>query len=155
MFSQYCRVSLVPSSPHRGGGEPSTIYHVHDIQSRPNLIMWGWKKPGTHARSSKSAFKTTTVFFLGRCSFSVSPSSLLSAKYSCPCKTSRFLESVLTTQSIMMLAYKQSHNTQQITLPFILSGAMSDTVRSYYIHKSTFFLQFMTIVLCHHSYHRL
>ena len=73
--------------------------------------MWGWTKLGTHACSRTSALKTTTVFFFSKCGFSVLPSSLQSAIYSCPRRTSRFLEFLATTRTTMMLTY----NTQQIT----------------------------------------
>ena len=104
--------------------------------------MWGWKKLGTHAHSSKSAFQTTTVFFLSRCSFSVSPSSLQSAKYSCPCKTSRFLESVLTTQSVTMLADNIQHTTNHIC-------------HSSYQMLCLTHWEVTSLVLCRRSYHRL
>ena len=52
-------------------GEPGTVYHVHNVKGRHNLIMYGWTKPGAHACLSTSIFKTTIVFFLGRYGFSV------------------------------------------------------------------------------------
>ena len=65
---------------------------------------------GIHACPSTSIFKTTSVFFSGKCDFSVLPLSLQSVIYgSFPHRISRFLESVATTQTIMTLAY----NTQQ------------------------------------------
>ena len=73
--------------------------------------MQGWTKLGAHARSTTSALETTIVFFSGKCSFSVLPSSLQSVIYSYPRRTSRFLESVATTRTTTMLAY----NTRQIT----------------------------------------
>ena len=73
--------------------------------------MRGWTKLGAHARSTTSALETTIVFFSGKCSFSVLPSSLQSVIYSYPRRTSRFLESVATTRTTTMLAY----NTRQIT----------------------------------------
>ena len=64
-------------------------------------------------------FKTTTVFFSGRYGFSVLPSSLQSAIYSCPRRTSRFLESVVTTRTTTTLAY----NIPQITKNCCYSAA--------------------------------
>ena len=72
--------------------------------------MRGWTKLGTHARSSTSVLKTTTVFFSGKYGFSVLPSSLQSAIGSCPRGASRFLESVATTRTTTL-----AYNTQQIT----------------------------------------
>ena len=69
----------------------------------------GWTKLGAHARLSTSDFKTTTLFISGKYGFSVLPLSLQSAICSCPRRTTRFLESMATTGT-MMLAY----NTQQI-----------------------------------------
>ena len=89
--------------------------------------MRGWTKLGAHARSSNSVLKTITVFFSGRYGFSVLPSSLQSAIYSCPRRTSRFLESVAKTRTTTTLAYKS-----RSFLPFSLSGAVSDTLRIYY-----------------------
>ena len=64
-----------------------------------------WTKLGAHARSRTSVFKTTTVFFSGEYGFSVLPSSLQSVIYSCPRRTSRFLESVATTRTTTTLAW--------------------------------------------------
>ena len=60
--------------------------------------------------SNTSVFKTTTVFFSGKYGFNLSHSSLKSALYSCPTRTSRFFETVATTSTTMTLGY----NTQQI-----------------------------------------
>ena len=128
MGNKYSGTSLVPRlSPLTGGGEPGIFYHVRDVKGRHDLITWGWTKLGTHAHSSTSVLKTTTDFFSGRYSFSVLPSSLQSAIYSCPRRTSRFLESVATTRTTPTLAYKS-----RSFLPFSLSGAVSDTLRIYY-----------------------
>ena len=86
-----------PGSLRLGGGEPGTFYHVHDIKGGHDLIMQRLTKLGTHTRSSTSVLKTTTVFFSGKCGFSVSPLSLQSVIYSCPHRTSRYLQSVVTT----------------------------------------------------------
>ena len=53
----------------------------------------------------------------GKYGFSILPSSLQSAICSCPHTTSRFLESVLITRTIVMLANKSGN-----FLPFSLSG---------------------------------
>ena len=106
-------ISLIPigsPSPLRRG-RAWYIYHMHDVKGRHDLIMWGWTKLLIHACSCTSAFMTATVFFLGEYGFSVLRSSLQSAIYSCPRRTSPFLESVATTQTTTTLAY----NTQQIT----------------------------------------
>ena len=84
---------------------------MRDVKGRHNLITRGWTKLGAYARSRTSVSKTTTVFFSGIYGFSVLPSSLQSAIYSCPRRTSRFLESVATTRTTTTLAY----NTQQIS----------------------------------------
>ena len=84
---------------------------MRDVKGRHDLLTWGWTKLGAHARSRTSVFKTATVFFSGKYGLSVLPSSLQSAIYSCPRRTSPFLESVATTQTTTTLAY----NTQQIT----------------------------------------
>ena len=104
---------------------------MHDVKGRHNLITWGWTKLGAHARSGTSVFKTTTVLFWGEYGITVLPSSLQSAIYSCPRRTSRFLESVAKTRTTTTLVY----NTQQITkfLAIQPSGAMSDTL----LHRST------------------
>ena len=69
-----------------------------DAKGRHDLITQGLTKVGAHAHLSTSVFKTyTTVFFSGKCSFSVLPLSLQAEVYSCPHRTSRFLESVATT----------------------------------------------------------
>ena len=73
--------------------------------------MRGWTKLSVHARSRTNALKTTTVFFSGKFGFSVLPLSLQSAIYSCPCRISRFLQSVATTWTTTTLAY----STKQIT----------------------------------------
>ena len=71
---------------------------------RHNLITRGWTKLGAHARSNTSVFKTTAVFFSDKYGFNVLPLSLQSASYSCPHRTSRFLEDVATTRTTTMLA---------------------------------------------------
>ena len=69
-----------------------------------------------HAHSSTSVFKTTTVFFSGKYGFSVLPLSLQSAIYSCPHRASRFLESVVTTQTTTTLAYNTQHTTKFLAI---------------------------------------
>ena len=98
-----------------------------DIKGRHDLISVRVDKAGRPRTLTHKRYKTTTVFFSGEYGFSVLPSSLQSAIYSCPHRTSPFLEPVATTQTTMMLAY----NTQQILL-FSLSGAVFDTLRSYH-----------------------
>ena len=62
----------------------------------------------THDQTS--GFKTTTVFFSRKYGFNVLPLCLHSALYSCPCRTSRFLEAVATTRTTMMLAYNTTNH---------------------------------------------
>ena len=94
---------------------------MHDVKGRHNLITWGWTKLDAHVRSGTSVFKTTTVLFWGEYGVTVLPLSLQSAIYSCPRRTSRFLESVAKTRTTTTLVY----NTQQITLRFTAAVASS------------------------------
>ena len=41
--------------------QPGTFYHMHDFKGRKTLITHEWTKPGTHASSSTSVFKTTSA----------------------------------------------------------------------------------------------
>ena len=105
-----CEISC-PLTPKGSGQIAWYIYHVSDVKGKHDLIMRGWTELGAHTCSRTSALKTTTVFFASKCGFSVLPLSLQSAIYSCPRRTSQFLESVATTWTTTMLAY----NTQPIT----------------------------------------
>ena len=81
----------------------------------------GLSQAPTHVQA-RVLLRILQSLFWGEGCFSVLPSSLQSAIYSCPRRTSRFLESVSITGSITMLTY----NTQQITkfLTFSQSGAV-------------------------------
>ena len=70
--------------------------------------------------------------------------------YNCPCRTSRFLEAVATTQTTMTLPY----NTQQSQnfLPFSPSGAMSDALRSTTLVYLAICNCCSQRLLCHRSY---
>ena len=72
--------------------------------------MQGWSKLGAYAWSNTSGFKTTTVFFSRKYGFNVLPLCLHSALYSCPCRTSRFLEAVATTWTTTTLAYNTTNH---------------------------------------------
>ena len=114
---------------------------MRDVKGRHDLITWGWTKLGSHARSRTSALKTTIVFFSGKFGFSVLLSSLQSVIYSCPRRTSRFLQSIATTRTTTTLAY----NTQQIT-KFLAIQSVWYGVRhpENLLHRST--LRFTTAV---------
>ena len=104
--------------------------------------MWGWTKLGAHARWRTSIFKTAPVFFSGQYGFSVLPSSLQSVIYSCPHRTSPFLESMAATWTTAMLNF----------LPFSLSGAVSDTLRVYYTGLACDYGYCSQQFSCHCSY---
>ena len=61
------------------------------------------------SHSNISILKTTALFFSGKYSFNVLLLSLQSALYSCPCRTSRFLEAAATTRT-MTLAYNTTNH---------------------------------------------
>ena len=84
---------------------------MRDVKGRHDLITREWTKLGAHTRSNTSVFKTPRVFFSGKYDFNVLPLSLQS--YSCPSRTSQFLEAVATTRTTMTLAYKTT--TQEIS----------------------------------------
>ena len=96
---------LLPLRKARDG-----TFIVCDVKGRHDLITQEWIKAGTHT-CSKSTF--TTVFFSGRYGFSASFSPLQSVKHTCNCphRINQFLKSVLTTQSIVSLAYSTQQNT--------------------------------------------
>ena len=83
---------------------------MRDVKGRYDLITRGWTKLGAHAHSNTSVFKTTTVFFSRKYGLNVLPLSLQSAIYSCPRRTSPFLEAVVTTQTTMTLAYNTKNH---------------------------------------------
>ena len=114
--------SLVPRLLRRG---ESLVHFITCVMSR--VITHRWTKLGAQARSSTSILKTTTVFFSGRYGFSVLPSSFQSAIYSCPRRTSQFLESGATTRTTTTLAYKSRSSCHSACLV-----ALSDTLRIYY-----------------------
>ena len=80
------------------------------------------------------------------------PSFLQSAIYSCPRRTSQFLESVSvsTTQTIMTLA--KTHNKSQNFLPFSPSGVVSDSLRICYTGLPVIYGCCSQWFMCHHSY---
>ena len=109
--------------------------HTHDTHmvctyTHADLITRGWTKWDAHTHSSTSVFKTTTVFYPGKYGFSLLPLSLQSAMYSCPHRTSQFLESVETTRTTTL-----AYNTQQTEISFSQSGAIFDTENL--LHQST------------------
>ena len=57
-----------------------------------------------------SVFKSTAVFFSGKYGFNVLPLSLQSASYSCPRRTSRFIEAVAITRTTTTLAYNTKNH---------------------------------------------
>ena len=83
---------------------------MRDVKGRHDLITWGWTKLGGHTRSNTSVFKTTTVFFSRKYGLNVLPLSLQSAIYSCPRRTSPFLEAVATTWTTTTLAYNTTNH---------------------------------------------
>ena len=109
-----------------------TFYYVCDGKGRHDLIMRGWTKLGAHARSNISVFKTTTVFFSGKYGFNVLLLSLQSALYSCPRRTSRFLEAVVITRTTTTLPYNTKNHKISCHSSISPSSAMSDALRIYY-----------------------
>ena len=78
---------------------------------------------GAHAHSNTSIFKTTTVLFLVNMALiNVLPLSLLSALYSCPRRTSRFLEAAPTliageprNEALLFMLYLNFEYTKAVT----------------------------------------
>ena len=81
-------------------------------------------KLGTHAHTSMSVFKTTTVFFSGKYGFCVLPSSLQSMIHSCPRRTSCSYDGkkALAIVAVNHMVDKCSRFSVSDTLPGRLNG---------------------------------
>ena len=123
---------------------------MRDIKGRHDLITRGWTKLGAHARSNISVFKTPRVFFSGKYDFNVLPLFLQSALYSCPRRTSRFLEAVATTRTTTTLAYNTTtheiscHSARQVPYLMLLESTTPVYLAIYGCCSQRF--------LCHGSY---
>ena len=110
VYSLLWQLSLVPRLSPLRRGRAWYIYHMRDVKGRHELITRGWTKLDAHAHSNTSVFKTPRVFFSGKYDFIVLPLCLQSALYSCPRRTSRFLEAVATTRTTTRLAYNTTNH---------------------------------------------
>ena len=105
-----------------------------DVKGRQDLLTRGWTKLGAQARSNTSVFMTIAVFFSGKYGFNVLPLSLQSASYSCPRRTSQFLEAVVTTRTTTTLAYNTTnHEISTTPVYLVIYGCCS---QQFLCHRS-------------------